>query len=457
LHGIAREVRIVEISGLNEGQDVFDFLEGGGTGNDLRDLGERVPLWQPPPNGEGISQGPDGTVGEKPDRPEALPEIEVSDAGNDPEPEKLPPRGWLMGLMFCRQFLSGIMAEGGTGKTSLRILQFISMAIGRALTGHHVFMRCRVLIVSLEDSKPELQRRIAAARIHHSVSKEQVKGWLYYVTLEDLKGMKLATAGPNGPQRGQLAEALSVIIDKLEIDVVCIDPTIKAHELNENLNKDMDYICDILTNDLAIQRDMAVDLSMHQRKGSKDPGDADSGRGASSVRDAGRLIYTLTTMSEDEAKLFNISEVDRKAYVRLDPAKVNIAPSAQKATWYKLVGVKLGNKTETYPNGDEVQTVELWSPPDTWANLSTAALNEALTEIDAGLSNGQRFSSASAAKDRAAWPVVQRHCPDRAEGQCRDIVNTWVRTGLLLNQDYEDPISRKTVKGLYVDNTKRPT
>jgi len=28
-------------------------------------------------------------------------------------------------------------------------------------------------------------------------------------------------------------------------DVVGIDPTIKAHELNENLNKDMDYICDI--------------------------------------------------------------------------------------------------------------------------------------------------------------------------------------------------------------------
>jgi hypothetical protein len=284
-----------------------------------------------------------------------------------------------------------------------------------------------------------------------------VKGWLYYITLEDLKGMKLATMGPNGPQRGQLAEALKIIVDKLKIDVVGIDPTIKAHELNENLNKDMDYVCDILTNDLAIQRDMAVDLSMHQRKGSKDPGDADSGRGASSVRDAGRLIYTLTTMSEDEAKLFNISEVDRKAYVRLDPAKVNIAPSAQKATWFKLVGVKLGNGTPEYPNGDEVQTVEPWSPPDTWANLSTTALNEALTEIDAGLPTGQRFSSASAAKDRAAWPVVQRHCPDRAEGQCRDIVNTWVRTSLLLNQDYEDPISRKTVKGLYVDNTKRPT
>ena len=118
--------------------------------------------------------------------------------------------------------------------------------------------------------------------------------------------------------------------------------------------------------------------------------------------------------------------------------------------------MKLGNKTEAYPNGDEVQTVNLWKPPDTWANLPTAALNEALTEIDAGMENGQRFSSASAAKDRAAWPIVQKRCPDKTEPQCREIVNTWVKTGLLHNEDYDDPVDRKKAKGLYVDNTKRP-
>jgi hypothetical protein len=92
-----------------------------------------------------------------------------------------------------------------------------------------------------------------------------------------------------------------------------------------------------------------------------------------------------------------------------------------------------------------VQTVEPWSPPDTWANLSTVALNAALTEIDAGLPNGQRFSSASAAKDRAAWRIVQKHCLDKTELQCRQIVNTWVKTGLLYNQDYDDPVDRKSV------------
>jgi hypothetical protein len=70
--------------------------------------------------------------------------------------------------------------------------------------------------------------------------------------------------------------------------------------------------------------------------------------------------------------------------------------------------------------------------------------------------NGQRYSNASAAADRAAWSVVQRHCPGKTEQQCRDIVSTWVKGGLLCVADYDDPKTRKPRKGLCVDNSKRP-
>jgi hypothetical protein len=162
-------------------------------------------------------------------------------------------------------------------------------------------------------------------------------------------------------------------------------------------------------------------------------------------------------MTEDEAKMFGISEIDRHHYVRLDPAKVNLVTKSQNATWFKLVGVRLNNGTCDYPNGDEVQTVEPWNPPDIWANLSTAALNAALTEIDAGMSNGQRYSDASAARDRAAWKVVQRHFPDKTELQCREIIRTWVKNGVLYGEDYDDPVKRDVRSGLRVDTSKRPT
>jgi hypothetical protein len=102
---------------------------------------------------------------------------EIWDAGDDDY--KIPPRQWLLGNIFCRRFLSALIADGGVGKTALRIPQLISLTIGRSLTGEHVFCRCRVLIVSLEDDKDELRRRVYAVLKYHGISPSEVKGWLY--------------------------------------------------------------------------------------------------------------------------------------------------------------------------------------------------------------------------------------------------------------------------------------
>jgi hypothetical protein len=192
------------------------------------------------------------------------------------------------------------------------------------------------------------------------------------------------------------------------------------------------------------------------------PGDADSGRGSTGIRDAGRLNYTLCTMSADEAATFGISGEDRRQYVRLDPAKVNIAPRSAKAEWFRLVGVNIGNSTPEYPNGDTVQVAEPWAPPDAWTGTTSLGLNAILTEIDRGMTDedgnptGRRYSNAPAAKDRAAWPVVLRHYPGKPEGACREIIHAWLTSGLLYVEDYDDPKQRRPQQGLLVDDKKRP-
>ena len=90
-------------------------------------------------------------------------------------------------------------------------------------------------------------------------------------------------------------------------------------------------------------------------------------------------------------------------------------------------------------------------------SLTGAQLNAALDEIETGLPNGQRYSDAPKAAARSAWQVVQRHCPDRTEGQARDIVKTWIKNSVLMVEDYDDPIERKSRKGLRVNNGKRPS
>jgi hypothetical protein len=71
--------------------------------------------------------------------------------------------------------------------------------------------------------------------------------------------------------------------------------------------------------------------------------------------------------------------------------------------------------------------VEPWSPPDTWAGVSTDTIIRILSEIDVGLRNddgepnGCRYSSAPSAKDkRAAWTVVQEHYPQNRGAVPRD-------------------------------------
>jgi hypothetical protein len=441
LQGIASKIAVLAVPDLPAKGDVSDWIAKGGTADEFWHL---VEMAAPPETFDSGVKGDDN---------------EVWDVGDDPGP--IPPRGWLLATQFCREFLSLLVAPGGTGKTALRYLQAIDLAREipagtkmptQTITGFWKFQRCKVLIVGLEDGRNEMNRRLAGALMHHRIDRAEVKGHLFCWSP---KGMKLAEMKGGSRQIGELERQLRGQIERRGIDLILVDPLVKAHAMDENDNAGMDFVCELLTK-LSIEYDIAIDTAQHTRKGTLAAGDSDNGRGASAVRDAGRLAYTLATMTEDEAKTFGVPEGERRFYVRLDSAKVNIMPPAEKATWFKLVGVKLGNGTTLYPNGDEVQTVEPWTPPETWAGLSTVALNAALTEIDAGLANGHRYSDANAARDRAAWTVVQHHCPDKTEPQCREIIRTWVKNGVLYKDDYEDPIKREPCKGLRLDASKRP-
>jgi hypothetical protein len=341
------------------------------------------------------------------------------DAGDDVELP--PPRGWIYGNIFCRRFVSSLLGDGGVGKTALRYAQLLSPAIGRSLTGDHVFQRCRVLIASLEDDGDELRRRILAAMLHHKIERDDVKGWLFLAALGADVGKLMTTDRYGRLARGALAENLESVIASREIDLVSLDPFVKTHAVEENSNT------------------------------------AERGRGASAMNNAGRLIYTLSTMTSEEAQAFGISERDRKSFVRMDSAKVNITRPLDSAKWFRLVGVRLGNASGLYPNGDEVQTVEVWEPPDTWSDLAIDLLNRMLTAIDGGLPNGSRYSDAPNAKERAAWRAVLEYAPHKTELQAREIIKVWVANGVLRHRDYDDPEDRKTRRGLWVDNAKRPS
>lgn len=352
--------------------------------------------------------------------------------------------------------MSSLLGDGGTGKTALRYAQLVSLAIGRSLTGEHVFQRCRVLIVSLEDDRNELRRRILAVCLHCGIDASELKGWLF-LSSPGAAGGKLMTVDKSGRLLpGKLADNLHAVIAARGIDIVSLDPFVKSHSVPENDNSLIDDVVQVLT-DLSAKHDIAIDTPHHTSKGPADPGNAHKGRGASSMNNGGRLVYTATTMSSEEAKAFGIEEDQRKSYIRMDSAKVNITRNSGTAKWFRLIGVRLGNATEMYPNGDEVQTVIPWKPPETFGDLSGDLLNKVLTIIDGGLPDGDRYSSAPSAGKRAAWKVMKQHAPAKTDAQARDIIKAWVKNGVLEQDDYLSPVTHKMVSGLTVNNAKRPS
>jgi AAA domain len=209
---------------------------------------------------------------------------DAGDAGNDDKASQLDglgewdagevtkkpsPREWLLGNVFARRFMSSLLADGGVGKTSVRLLQLISLALGRSLTGEHVFQRCRVLVVSLEDDGEELERRVEATLLHYGIARPELKGWLFLAAPGGTRG-KIMTADKRGnTTAGPLKSYIEATIVKRQIDIVSLDPFVKSHKVEENNNSGIDEVVQLLT-DMAIKHNIALDAPHHTSKGASD-------------------------------------------------------------------------------------------------------------------------------------------------------------------------------------------
>lgn len=80
----------------------------------------------------------------------------------------------------------------------------------------------------------------------------------------------------------------------------------------ENDNTATDFVMDLLT-EIAVEYDVGVDVPHQIAKGKGEAGNADAGRGASAIKDGGRLVYTQTPMSEAEAKDYGIDPEQMRA------------------------------------------------------------------------------------------------------------------------------------------------
>jgi hypothetical protein len=370
------------------------------------------------------------------------------------EPHEIPPRPWLYGTILQRGFTSMIIAPGGTGKTQLGLAIAADIASGRGFLGFHIFERVPVWYLNLEDPEVEIERRLAAIRMIHGLGWDEIDEWLYLHNGRE-RPVCIAAKGPDGqhiiyPDH----EAVVAAARACGIGLIVVDPFARSHSLVENSNEEMNAAM-AAWNAVGEEVGCGIALLQHVRKGFT--GDVEDSRGARALIDGARMCLTLQHMATEECEAVGVPTEDRHRFVRLLDGKVNMAPQATEATWFEMREVELGNPTPVYVNGDRVSALARWVKPSAWEGLDNHLANHILDSIDAGFAAGRPYSAASSAQARAAWRVVQQHCPDKAETACRSIVLTWVKNGLLFMETYRDKAEGKDRLGLRVNATKRPS
>jgi hypothetical protein len=373
-----------------------------------------------------------------------------------PDPGAIPPREWLLGTRLIRRFVTLLAAPGGVGKSALALASAVSLATGRDLLDEHVHHSVPAWIMNLEDPADELHRRLAALMRLHAIPAAELHGRLFMHHGRDRR-LLLAEATAFGTIAFPDRDAVLAEARVHGVGLIVVDPFIKSHALDENDNVHMDAAA-TAWGEIADQAGAAVMLVHHTRKSLAAPdASVEAARGAKSLADAARSAAILTAMTASEAEQLGVPGADRWRHIRLDDAKANLAPLAA-ARWFRLETVALGNATALYPHGDQVAAIKPWCPISPWAMHGAPALNRTLDRIAAGPGPGCRYAPTrrGAAQSRWAGNVVVRQLGVN-EAQAATMVETWLKTGLLVAAPYHDAEQRRVRMGVTVDDDRRPS
>jgi DNA polymerase I-like protein with 3'-5' exonuclease and polymerase domains len=397
--------------------DVVDWIKLGGDPKQLLDICRKIPA--------------DGIITAKPYLPPA--EADIA------------PWQWLYGRLLLRSEVTGTAAMGGTGKSTLSIVEALAMASGRALLGQDVPQPLRVVLINLEDTRNTMDKRIAAAMRHYKLTATDIGDRLIVIGKGDIK-IKVARQLRSGDveRNEQTIRALTRLVHKHRADVLSIDSFIRTHKVNENDNSAMQEVVECYE-DIAVEGRCAVHLWHHTRKLGGEKATIEAARGASAFVDACRSARVLETMSakdHEQLKQIQPDMLPPGFYFRGFSGKRSFAPPVDQSDWHRIESIILAN-------GDNVGVVTAWRYPASQDAIAPEVIEHIIAEIDQGMPNGQRFSNHNSATKRQAWPIVQKHCSDKTQEQCHRIIVGWVKDGLLNEEPYDDPVYKREQIGLF--------
>jgi hypothetical protein len=358
---------------------------------------------------------------------------------------KIPPRPWAYGTFLLFGSAAVLGAVDGAGKGAIAVVMALAMITGKPLLGERVWRKGPVVVVTYEDDVDEWHRRIAAACLHYELDCETVLKDIHF--LHKPGGRVSFASIEDGtvtfPDSAQIIHHLKTIGAVLLI----IDPFNHAHELDDGNNNVM--IAKVAGEVSRIVHEAyAAGLAIHHlRKGSS--GQVDDLMGATSLRATFRSTRILQRMTPDVAGQMKITDAWR--YIRIAGSKENYAPPPEKATWFKLVSVPLGNceVDPVYPDGDDIGVATTWQPRPMFDGMDTATLRAVFQELRQTVHGPARQAKNTPWAGKALIDIGKR-----SDREATTIVAAWLESGVLIKGEYRHAKSRHTVQRVTLDDAK---
>ena len=244
---------------------------------------------------------------------------------------------WLQPGTLLLGYFTLITAPGGVGKSLFQICMAISVACGKDILNLGPVTQANVMLINNEDDESILRHRIAAVMKHFNISEQDIDGRLHVysgygneVTIAEYDQKTGATLSKQG-------QKLLTKITESNVKAVFLDPFISLHNAPENDNVAINAVTKVFKK-VASETQSALCIIHHTRKMGKDKeagaGDAEAGRGASSLKDASRIVLTVAKMDDSTGKKLRLD--DHYNYRRWDTGKSNFSAPDSAAKWFKL-------------------------------------------------------------------------------------------------------------------------
>jgi hypothetical protein len=336
------------------------------------------------------------------------PQVHSYGAGFDAA--NIPPRQWLLGRRRSRGEVTVDIGPPGVNKSTLLLADAVAIVIGRAILADEPYVSGEVLIFAGEDSRRDVEAKLAGILQHYNIPAAALGGRLHIVYLSEVDPLTYTLA--------KMVESIAVMNREL-LDWVqkfprlvanFIDPVAAWHLILENDNGAMKVLCTELRR-TAVVANIHLGFDHHITKATMgDPeghvGNLAAARGAYIVSDA-RWVFSLAKLRPSTARDYGIESHEISRWRRLDSLKTSYGADDVQTRLLEVKSVTIANGeqvavlTEGDTRGVRAAAVEREATAD-------AARREALTKALTAmlLESCPRSAEAAACWLQAAHPTL---------------------------------------------------